>query len=404
VWIWPLIAVVILSAIHLYNQSKVKSEKAHLYNQIEELKKKWEIATQNLRIEEGELETVMSAISDAILAIDKEGRPIFFNSKFELVFGQGKLPKFLRLREIFEDTQIVKSFEEALREGRSSSSLSIKFESENGQERYFNLSVSPLSRSGLVIYGALGIFHDVTELKTAEQMRIDFVANVSHELRTPLTSIKGYTETLLEDFQRDPETLKEESTQEFLFKISRNAARLMNLVGDLLDLSSIESNEVFHKELTSTEDMMTRIARSMEEKFKNKKQTLEWHCSQKEVFADPNRLEQVLINLIDNAHKYTPDAGHVLVTWEKEGKYAVLKVKDTGVGIPAEHHSRLFERFYRVDKARSREQGGTGLGLSIVKHIVQKHEGTVSVQSVPKEGSTFICRFPDKGSLNTPPS
>jgi two-component system phosphate regulon sensor histidine kinase PhoR len=338
----------------------------------------------------------MSAISDAILAVDKEGRPIFFNSKFELVFGQGKLPKFLRLREIFGDPQIIQAFEIALREGRNSTSHSLKFTSVAGQDRYFNLSVSPLSRSGLVIYGALGIFHDVTELKTAEQMRIDFVANVSHELRTPLTSIKGYTETLLEDFQKDPENLKEESTQEFLVKISRNVARLMNLVGDLLDLSSIESNEVFHKEFVSTEDMMNRVGRSMDEKFRKKNQSLDWTCHQKEVWADPNRLEQVLINLVDNAHKYTPEGGGVWVSWEREGQSVVLKVKDTGVGIPAEHHSRLFERFYRVDKARSREQGGTGLGLSIVKHIVQKHDGTVSVQSAPREGSTFICRFPLK--------
>jgi two-component system, OmpR family, phosphate regulon sensor histidine kinase PhoR len=389
--------VVIFSALILWN-TKIRSnrEKKKLYREIEDLKKKWEVATQNLRMEEGELETVMSAISDAILAVDKEGRPIFFNSKFELVFGQRKLPKFLRLREIFEDSQTVNAFEVALKEGRTSTSHSLKFVSVNGEERYFNLSVSPLSRSGLVIYGALGIFHDVTELKTAEQMRIDFVANVSHELRTPLTSIKGYTETLIEDFRTDPENLKDDSTQEFLSKISRNAERLMNLVGDLLDLSSIEANEVFHKERVLTEDMMKRISRSMEEKFKSKKQTLEWVCSQPEVFADPNRLEQVLINLIDNAHKYTPEGGHVSVSWDREGSEVVLKVKDTGVGIPAEHHSRLFERFYRVDKARSREQGGTGLGLSIVKHIVQKHEGTVSVQSAPREGSTFICRFPNK--------
>lgn len=386
----------IVAAFFLYFQSKQNSERQALKDQIEDLKKKYEVANQNLRIEEGELETVMSAISDAILAVDKEGRPIFFNTKFETVFGQGRVPKFLRLREIFEDVEIVKAFDLALIEGRSSLPHPFKYRIASGQEKYFSLSVSPLSRSGLVIYGALGIFHDVTELKTAEQMRIDFVANVSHELRTPLTSIKGYTETLIDDFRKDPENLKEESTQEFLFKISRNAERLMNLVGDLLDLSSIESNEVFHKELVQTEDIMSRLSKSMEVKFRNKKQTLDWTCNQKEVLADPNRLEQVLINLIDNAHKYTPEGGHVFVTWEREGNEVVLKVKDTGVGIPAEHHPRLFERFYRVDKARSREQGGTGLGLSIVKHIIQKHEGTVSVQSAPREGSTFICRFPLK--------
>jgi two-component system phosphate regulon sensor histidine kinase PhoR len=391
---WFIFFGVILIFTVLYFQKRQNSERNKLNLEIEDLKKKWEVATQNLRIEEGELETVMSAISDAILAVDKEGRPIFFNIKFELVFGQGRLPKFLRLREIFEDPKILEAFELALREGRSSSNHSFKFKSEHGEERYFNLSVSPLSRVGLVIYGALGIFHDVTELKTAEQMRIDFVANVSHELRTPLTSIKGYTETLLDDFQNDPQSLKEPSTQDFLGKISRNADRLMNLVGDLLDLSSIESNEVFHKEWLSTESIMARVGCSMEEKFKKKKQTLTWNCNQKEVLADPNRLEQVLVNLIDNAYKYTPEGGHVSVSWEREGQEVVLRVKDTGVGISVDHHARLFERFYRVDKARSREQGGTGLGLSIVKHILQKHEGSVSVESALQKGSTFICRFP----------
>ncbi|MSP19083.1 MAG: PAS domain S-box protein [Bdellovibrionales bacterium] len=393
-WLFSILALGFLGWFFLYYQKRQSFQRNALFREIEELKKKYEVATQNLRMEEGELETVMSAISDAILAVDKEGRPIFFNTKFEMVFGQGKIPKFLRLREIFEDPQIVSAFEVALREGRNSSSHSFKFSPSNGQVRYFNLSVSPLSRSGLVIYGALGIFHDVTELKTAEQMRIDFVANVSHELRTPLTSIKGYTETLLADFQKDPESLKQESTEEFLEKIARNASRLMNLVGDLLDLSSIESNEAFHKELVLTEDIMSRISRTMEEKFKIKKQVLESMCFHKEVWADPNRLEQVLINLIDNAHKYTPEGGHVSVIWKVEGNEVILTVKDTGVGIPAEYHSRLFERFYRVDKARSRDQGGTGLGLSIVKHIMQKHEGTVSLESAPKKGATFICRFP----------
>lgn len=391
---WFIVFGAILIFTVLYFQRRQNLERKKLNREIEDLKKKWEVATQNLRIEEGELETVMSAISDAILAIDKEGRPIFFNSKFELVFGQGRLPRFLRVQEIFGDPKILEAFELALREGKSSSNHSFKFKSELGDERYFNLSVSPLSRSGLVIYGALGNFHDVTELKTAEQMRIDFVANVSHELRTPLTSIKGYTETLLDDFQKDPLSLKEPSTQEFLGKISRNADRLMNLVGDLLDLSSIESNEVFYKEWVSTEVIMTRVCRSMEEKFKTKKQNLTWNCNQKEVLADPNRLEQVLVNLIDNAHKYTPEGGHISVSWEREDQEVVLKIKDTGVGISVEHHSRLFERFYRVDKARSREQGGTGLGLSIVKHILQKHEGSVSVESALQKGSTFICRFP----------
>ena len=229
-------------------------------------------------------------------------------------------------------------------------------------------------------------------------MRIDFVANVSHELRTPLTAIKGYTETLQQDLEVRPGDLTAASTKEFLGIISRNAARLMNLMEDLLDLSSIESTTVLQKDNLGTFEITQRVVKNLQDRFLKKKQILDFSAEAKTVIADPNRLEQILTNLLDNAHKYTPEGGKISVLWEVDrngGKDVFLKVIDSGPGISLEHQGRLFERFYRVDKARSREQGGTGLGLAIVKHIMQRHEGAVWIESQAGKGSMFVCRFPE---------
>jgi len=227
--------------------------------------------------------------------------------------------------------------------------------------------------------------------KRAEQLRIDFVANVSHELRTPLTSIKGYTDTLMEDLR-----LGRPVEIEYLDAISRNANRLMSLISDLLDLSSLESTEVLQKTIVATPEISSRAIKSLQTNFDAKKQTIEIKFGVDTISADVRRLEQVLINLLDNANKYTPVNGQIEVIWDQDESNYYLKIKDNGPGIPTEHQSRLFERFYRVDKARSREVGGTGLGLAIVKHIMQCHEGSISVENNPTKGSMFICQFPKK--------
>jgi two-component system phosphate regulon sensor histidine kinase PhoR len=265
----------------------------------------------------------------------------------------------------------------------------VSIEKEEQNKRFFSVSVAPLRKATGVIYGAVGVFHDVTDLKSAEQIRIDFVANVSHELRTPLTAIKGYTDTLLLDAKQG-----REMDQGFLEIIERNVGRLMNLIRDLLDLSSLESTDVLHKMPIATEEFTSRIVSHLEANLKEKNQTVRVSSEAGVVMADPRRLEQVLTNLLENAHKYTPSGGEIKVIW-KTGRNGVdLCVSDNGPGIPPEHHARLFERFYRVDKARSRDQGGTGLGLAIVKHIMQRHDGTVWVESQPGQGSSFYCRFP----------
>jgi len=365
-------------------------EWSDLESSFEEMRRSLESKIQNLKTEREEQATLMSAISDAILAVDQEEAPLFYNSRFALLFGNQKLHTHQRLRELFKDPEILDAFQNALKNGKTSSVKAIPID-DKSDRGFFSLSVSPLRQAENLIYGAVGVFHDVTELKRAEQIRIDFVANVSHELRTPLTAIKGYADTLLFDSKQGNPVMPE-----FLDVIVRNADRLMNLINDLLDLSSLESKDTLQKTKISTEEVTSRILKQMTGAFESKGHTVTVTNDAPLVLADPRRLEQVLVNLLDNANKYTPAEGKIWIQWEPASdKGTLLTVRNSGPGIPPEHHSRLFERFYRVDKARSREQGGTGLGLAIVKHIMQRHDGSVWVDSKVGKGTAFICRFPE---------
>jgi two-component system phosphate regulon sensor histidine kinase PhoR len=365
-------------------------EWSELESSIDDIRRDLRAQAERLNVEREELSTLMSAISDAILAVDTEGRPLFFNSRLALLFGN---PQALRdrtvcLGEMVRSPEILDAFRRALASGQPGDVGAIPWEREGEGRRFYSVAVSALRNRQGDIYGAVGVFHDVTELKGAEQIRIDFVANVSHELRTPLTSIKGYTDTLLLDVQGG-----KPAELDFLTTISRNVDRLMNLIRDLLDLSSIESTDVIQSAEVSTSEITARIVRQLSPTFEAKRQRVLEEIEEPTVSADARRLEQVLVNLLENASKYTPEGGEIRVRWLAESGVVLLRVSDNGPGIPREHHGRLFERFYRVDKARSREQGGTGLGLAIVKHIMLRHGGTVSVESLPGQGAAFTCRF-----------
>jgi two-component system phosphate regulon sensor histidine kinase PhoR len=239
--------------------------------------------------------------------------------------------------------------------------------------------------------GTVAVFHDVTELSRLEQVRRDFVANASHELRTPLAAIRGFTETLLSS--RD---LGDADRRSYLEIIDRHARRLSNLVGDLLELSRIESREVRFEPATvdvaATAEGLIRDSRT---RFAEKELdvSLERHGAT-QVWSDPQAVEQILVNLLDNAAKYTEKGGRIRIRVEEEGHAVRTSVSDTGLGIPKEDLERIFERFYRVDKARSRALGGTGLGLSIVKHLVQNMGGEIAVDSELGKGSTFSFSLP----------
>lgn len=238
----------------------------------------------------------------------------------------------------------------------------------------------------------------IAAFKRAEKMRIDFVANVSHELRTPLTSIKGYTETLLHDLEDGREL-----DADFLKIILKNSNRLLDLINDLLDLSAIESRaEELSLAKLDTQELTAHVVKQVKHQAEEKNSSIQILSDQAPLYADPKRVEQVLTNLIENAIKYCPKNSTVTVAWSEVTDGTLLKVSDNGRGIAPKYLERLFERFYRLDKGRSRESGGTGLGLSIVKHIMHRHEGTVSVESELGQGTTFTCFFPSKISTSNP--
>lgn len=363
-------------------------ELTEIEESLDELSKKVKGTDEKLTRERTEQQILMSSISEAILAIDLEGRPLFYNSKLTLLARRDQL-KNMRLWEIFRNNSINQAFTDALQQSKPIILNALPLEI-SGTKRYFSLSVTPLSRGNAETYGALGIFHDVTELKRAEQIRIDFVANVSHEIRTPLTAIKGFTDTIIDDLKSNQPV--DSSHVEI---INKNTNRLMNLINDLLDLSSIESNSnELQLDSVSTENVTERVIQVLKKTIEGRGQIITSSYKVPFVWADARRLEQVLINLIDNASKYSPKHGKIHVEWtENQHSQIVLSVSDTGPGIPQEDIPRLFERFYRVDKARSREIGGTGLGLAIVKHIMLAHGGSVEVESSLGEGSLFRCHF-----------
>jgi two-component system phosphate regulon sensor histidine kinase PhoR len=237
------------------------------------------------------------------------------------------------------------------------------------------------------------VLSDITERKKAEGMRRDFVANVSHELRTPLTSLKGFIETLLAGAVRDPV-----QAERFLKMMEEDTARLARLIGDLLDLSRIEAGDIkLRMETLNLGDEIARAVSLFEERARAKKIVIENRVPENppvQVTADRDRLRQVLVNLLDNAVKFNRENGRISVDARPEPGAVRVRVEDTGIGIPREAVERVFERFFRVDKGRSRAEGGTGLGLAIVKHLVEAHGGEISCESNPGKGSVLSFTLP----------
>jgi two-component system phosphate regulon sensor histidine kinase PhoR len=256
-----------------------------------------------------------------------------------------------------------------------------------GAERHLTVSVAPLPGGETLL-----VAHDATEAVRYQELRKEFVANVSHELRTPLTVIRGYVETLQEGAFADPV-----KGPEFLEVIGRHAALLSKLVENLLDLSRLESPQGMARRLAvDMGALVARVAELHRAPAERKGQTLEARIDGPlpAVSGDPDYLERAVANLVDNALKYTPEKGAIRVAARRAGAQVVVEVEDSGIGIPPADLPRIFERFYRVDKSRSRSLGGTGLGLAIVKHIAQAHGGTVDVTSAPGRGSTFRLSVP----------
>jgi two-component system phosphate regulon sensor histidine kinase PhoR len=353
------------------------------------------LQTQDIRLsmEQEEVSAIISGISEAVIAVNREGDLLFFNSQFAVLFGdQEEIKKSTRrLATFFRNPDVLDVFRSTLQDGVARTvNTQIQLKNE-AVPRYFSLSVAPLKLPQKDAYGAVGVFHDVSELKRMDQVRIDFVANVSHELRTPLTSIRGFAETLEADLKQN----NIEAAPKYLSIISRNVDRLIALVGDLLDLSSLESGGELEKTEINLKELTEKVLQQLEPLAKTKSHEIRLRFETETLFADAKRIEQVLFNLTENAIKYVPAGKTIELRWHAdENRTCYLHVSDDGPGIPVEHHARLFERFYRVDAGRGRDQGGTGLGLAIVKHIVQGHGGNVRVHGGLGRGTEFICCFP----------
>ena len=256
------------------------------------------------------------------------------------------------------------------------------------ENRNYEITVAPLKEFGSTVQGAVGLFYDITNITKTEKLHVDFISNVSHELRTPLTAIHGYVQTLLAELKES----KTEKLESFLRIINRNVQRLVSLLNHFLELSQIDSQVDLKKEELSTEEITRSIIQDLH--IENHKLKLEF--SAKKVTADRHFLKQVLYNLIDNAIRYVPKGRLIEILWRKAPRSVVLTVKDHGEGIPRKHRDRLFERFYRVDPARKSSTGVSGIGLSIVKQLVEKHGGSIELGKKSRQGSEFICVFPDK--------
>lgn len=355
-------------------------ELAMLANTLDKTARQLEVNFRTLDSSRQQLETLLNSMNDAVFAVSANCEMAWFNGAMKAL-ATGPISVGTPLIRAVRDPDLLRLVDDVL-ESRKVGYVSL-FSVSPG--RTFGMTTAPLPDGGVVC-----VLRDSTEIARVERTRRDFIANVSHELRTPLTSLLGYTETLFDE-SPDPKT------REFLDIIRRNAQRMSRLTEDLLTLARVESGEdpleqapVFAKELLRDAQVsFNEVAKARGISIEISK------APEVQVFADRDAVHQVFANLIDNALKYAPGHKNILIgAVETDAGNVEFFVKDFGPGIPSEHLPRLFERFYRVDKGRSREAGGTGLGLAIVKHIVLNHGGEAGVTSELGHGSTFWFRLP----------
>ena len=348
---------------------------------IEEKVREVEIQNQQLR-------TIFQSMVEGIIVLDNNAAIVSVNPSTERMFSisqsQAQKKAFLA---IIPNNDMADIIAQVLKTGVvATRELALVWP----VHKTLQINASPIM-AGAAVTGCLIVAHDVTEIRKLEIMRTDFVANASHELKTPLTSIKGFVETLLEGALDD-----KEHAAHFLKIIQEHADRLNNLINDLLDLSYLESKEVaIHKTSVKIKTLVDNVLSGFTVPLKKKSIEVKNEISSDvSALIDKAKIEQVFVNLIDNAVKFNKEKGQLIVSAQRADGKITLWVKDSGSGIPAKDLPRIFERFYRVDKARSREMGGTGLGLAIVKHIIELHGGSIGVESTEGLGSQFWFTLP----------
>lgn len=365
-------------------------ETGQLNQAINALARNLETMTKSVEAEKSRLYTLVENMGSGVLLIDARGYVTFINRAYKkMFFVKGNEWESGIFYDVLSEEGLVHIIDETF---LTEQKLKRQWQATVGIERkYFDVESTPIISPGKTIKGIVVVLHDITELKKLEQTRKDFVSNVSHELKTPVTSLKGFAETLLEEDIED-EALRTHFTKIIL----KESERLQSLIQDLLDLSKMEQDhfELFLEEV-DLKALLEETIFMLESRAREKNIELNLEAeNQVMIFGDPSRLKQIFINLLINSLTYTPDGGKITLTLREKTDTVDFSITDTGIGIKKSEIPRIFERFYRVDKARSRESGGTGLGLAIVKHLVEAHNGSISVQSTPGVGTTFRLSFP----------
>ncbi len=363
------------------------------------LAESFNVMSKNLKMTVGdltqrnaELEAMLSSMTAGVVAVDDSNEILFHNKAFiGIVNPLNKQISGQSIYNVLRNAAVFDAIDEVRENNKS-----VEHEGTLGRENLRNIRVTatPLGMEGRQYFGVLLIIEDVTKIKKLESIRSDFVSNVTHELKTPLTSIRGFIDTLKGG------AIKEEAVaNRFLDIIDIEAERLYSLIQDILLLSEIESKREYEIIPFDINECINSVIELLESKLTDKvKIIFEPQPYLKPFVCNPDRMKQLLINLLDNAIKYTEE-GSITISCKEEDNKLILRIKDTGIGIGKEYLSRIFERFYRVDKGRSRKKGGTGLGLSIVKHIVELYNGNIQVESKPGVGTEFKISLP-YGSSN----
>ncbi len=385
---WPLLtilAVAVAAGVHFWWRQKFRHQQRQLQADMEDFQRREQQTAVDAKAQQ---QVLFNSMLEGLLLLDRNRRIYLANRAFKNLFG---LKTELRGKTIMEALRVHELAALVERVERDGQVFDYELKLPELSERWLQVNAAAISNSAGEREGTILVFHDLTRLKQLERTREEFVANVSHELRTPLSLIKGYVETLLDGARNNPEVV-----ERFLKIIERNTQRLDLLIQDLLTISALESGRVkLNLQPVELRPLVEKVFTDLKTRAEEKDVKLVNQLNDLTALADAHRLEQVFANLVDNAIKYGRTQGTVTVGGRKAdaGKIEVF-VQDDGPGIPPEALDRVFERFYRVDKARSREQGGTGLGLSIVKHIVQNHDGEVWAKSEPGKGAAFFFTLP----------
>ena len=370
-------------------ESNVKETRA-LFVTTNDLARRLQKLNNSQKIQSNRLKTTLENIPSSVLMIDKHGEIVVANHAYYQVFNPDQMVENKSYIGFIDDSiekLIIESFrtEKVIYE-------QLEVAINNVHTKYFDVSYIPiLTKSKKNLQGMVVVLHDITNLQKLENLRREFVANVSHELKTPITSIKGFAETLIEGAKND-----EQSLDMFLNIILKESNRIESLVTDLLDLSHIEQQKELEINYMNLSELAINIIDNLQTQAYNKRIKIQSEIEKDVIIeAHENKIAQVITNLLSNAINYSSEDNKVIVRVYRNDNKVYLEIQDYGIGISETDQKRIFERFYRVDKARSRDSGGTGLGLSITKHIVEAHNGRIDVKSAPGKGSIFKVLFND---------